>query len=267
MLTIVGELINTSREEVNKAVEERDEQKIRELARTQAEAGATYIDVNCGSRIHDEIEIMEWLVNIVQDEVDTPICFDSPNPDALIHGLEVYKGTKSLVNSISGEDGRYESIFPVVEKFGCSVVLLCMDSTGMPDTCEDRMKVVDALYAKLKADGVEDDRMFFDALVKPVSSITQAGMEVLATNRAIKEKYPEVHQILGLSNISYGLPKRSRLNRVFTVQTMTEGVDGFIIDPCNKELMADIITAETLLGRDPYCKRYIKSNRKGLFDF
>ena len=267
MLTIVGELINTSRKEAAEAVENKDEAKIRELARTQAEAGATYIDVNCGNRVHDEVEMMEWLVNIVQDEVDTPICFDSPNHEALAKGLEVYKGTDSMINSISGEDGRYETIFPLAEKYNSKIVLLCMDSTGMPETCADRMKVVDNLYARLKEDGVEDDRMYFDALVKPVSSITTAGYEVLSTNRAIKDKYPETHQILGLSNISYGLPKRARLNRVFTVMTMTEGVDGYILDPLNKEHMADVITAQTLLGQDKYCKNYLKSNRRGKFDF
>jgi len=267
MLTIVGELINTSRKEVNEAVDARDESVIRNLARKQAEADATFIDVNCGSRVHDELEIMEWLVNIVQDEVDTPICFDSPNHEALRRGLEVYKGTESMINSISGEDGRYETIAPLVKEYNTKVVLLCMDSTGMPETADDRMKVVDNLYARLKADGIEDDRMFFDALVKPVSSITDAGLEVLNTNRRIKESYPETHQILGLSNISYGLPKRARLNRVFTVMTMTAGVDGYIIDPTNRETMADVVTATTLLGQDKYCKTYIKSNRKGFFDF
>lgn len=266
MLTIVGELINTSRTEVNEAVENRDEAKIRELAKKQADAGATYIDVNCGSRVHDEIEVMQWLVNLVQDEVDTPICFDSPNHEALAAGLEVYKGTDSMINSISGEEGRYETIFPLVKQYNTKIVLLCMDSTGMPETADDRMKVVDNLYARLKADGVEDDRMYFDALVKPVSSITTAGLEVLNTNRRIKEAYPGVHQILGLSNVSYGLPKRGRLNRVFIIQTMANGVDGYIINPTLPATMADIITSETLLGQDPYCKRYLKANRKGKFD-
>jgi len=128
------------------------------------------------------------------------------------------------------------------------------------------MKVVDTLYARLKADGVEDDRMFFDAVVKPVSAVTSAGLEVLETNRRIKEKYPEVHQILGLSNISYGLPKRARLNRVFIIQTMTMGVDGYIINPALADTMADIITSQTLLGLDKYCKNYIKAERKGKFE-
>ena len=267
MLTIVGELINTSRKEVNEAVDARDEAAIRALARKQAEAGATFIDVNCGSRVHDELEIMEWLVNIVQDEVDTPICFDSPNHEALKCGLETYKGTESMINSISGEDGRYETIAPLVKDYGTKVVLLCMDSSGMPETADDRMKVVDSLYARLKADGIDDDRMYFDALVKPVSSITKAGLEVLNTNRRIKESYPDAHQILGLSNISYGLPKRARLNRVFTIMTMTVGVDAYIIDPTNRETMADVVTATTLLGEDSYCKAYLKASRKGFFDF
>jgi 5-methyltetrahydrofolate--homocysteine methyltransferase len=171
-----------------------------------------------------------------------------------------------MINSISGEDGRYEMISPLVKEYGSNVVLLCMDSSGMPETSEDRMKVVDTLYARLKEDGIDDSRMFFDALVKPVSSITTAGIEVLDTNWKIRNKYPEVHQILGLSNISYGLPKRARLNRVFIIETMARGVDGYIINPTLRDTMADIITAQTLLGNDPYCKNYIKANRKGLFD-
>lgn len=269
MITIVGELINTSRKEVDQAVEDRDEAKIRQLARAQEDAGATYIDVNCGSRIHDELEVMEWLVGIVQEEVKVPLCIDSPNSEALRVGLEAYDPSRgpAIVNSISGEDGRYETIFPVVEKYGTRVVLLCMDSTGMPNTADDRMKVVESLYARLKADGVEDDRMFFDAVVKPVSAVTSAGKEVLETNRRIKQLHPDVHQILGLSNISYGLPKRSRLNRVFIIQTMAMGVDGYIINPTLADTMADIITSQTLLGLDRYCKGYIKADRKGLFDF
>jgi 5-methyltetrahydrofolate corrinoid/iron sulfur protein methyltransferase len=268
MITIVGELINTSRKEVNEAVENRDEETIRRLAREQAEAGATYVDVNCGSRIGDEGEVMEWLMGIVQDEIDLPLCVDSPDADVLRIGLENYDQNRgpAIINSISGEDGRYETIFPVVEKYGTRVVLLCMDSSGMPDTADDRMKVVDTLYARLKADGVEDDRMFFDAVVKPISAVNSAGLEVLETNRRIKEKYPEVHQILGLSNISYGLPRRARLNRVFTVQTMAMGVDGYILNPTLKDTMADIITAQALLGKDKYCKSYIKADRKGKFD-
>lgn len=266
MLTIVGELINTSRAEVNEAVENRDEAKIRELARVQEDAGATYIDVNCGSRIHDEVEIMEWLVKVVQDEVDVPLCIDSPRPEALEAGLRLCEKSPAMINSISGEDGRYEAIIPIVKEFNTNIVLLCMDSSGMPETSEDRMKVVHNLYARLKEDNIDDDRMYFDALVKPVSSVTTAGKEVLETIRKIKDEYPDVHQILGLSNISYGLPNRARLNRVFVVQTMAMGVDGYIIDPTLKDTMADIITSQTLLGLDNYCKGYIKANRKGLFD-
>lgn len=268
MLTIVGELINTSRAEVDAAVTARDEAKIRAIARAQEDAGVTYVDVNCGSRIGDEAEVMEWLVNIVQDEVSVPLCIDSPDAEVLKVGLSLYDTSRgpAMVNSISGEDGRYEAIFPVVQEYGANVVLLCMDSSGMPNTADDRMRVVDTLYTRLKADGFEDDHMYFDAVVKPVSSVGTAGIEVLETNRRIKEGYPNVHQILGLSNISYGLPHRGRLNRVFIIQTMAMGVDGYIINPTLRQTMGDIIASQTLLGMDKYCKNYIKANRNGMFD-
>lgn len=263
MLTIVGELINTSRPAVKEAVNNKDEAFIRELARKQADAGATYIDVNCGNMVKNELEIMEWLVNIVQDEVDTPLCIDSPNARALDVGLALCKNGRPMINSISDEDERYESVLPLIKKYNAKIVVLCMDSTGMPETSADRMKVVKNLHAKLKAEGIADDDMYFDPLVKPISSVTSAGEEVLDTIRQIKQDYPDVHFMCGLSNISYGLPNRSILNRLFVVQTMTLGMDGYVLDPTNGKMMADIITATALLGRDNYCSKYIKAHRKG----
>lgn len=266
MLTIVGELINTSRPPVKEAVQNKDEAFIRELAKKQADAGATYIDVNCGNMVKNELEIMEWLVNIVQDEVDIPLCIDSPNAKALDVGLALCRNGRPMINSISDEDGRYESVLPLIKKYNAKIVVLCMDSTGMPETSADRMKVVNNLYAKLKAEGIADDDMYFDPLVKPISSVTSAGAEVLDTIRQIKQDYPDVHFMCGLSNISYGLPNRSILNRLFVVQTMTLGMDGYVLDPTNGKMMADIITATALLGRDSYCSKYIKAHRKGKLD-
>lgn len=267
MLTIVGELINTSRPAVKEAVQSKDEAFIRELARKQTEAGATYIDVNCGNMVKNELEIMEWLVNIVQSEVDTPLCIDSPNAKALDVGLSLCKNGRPMINSISDEEERYETVLPLIKKYHANVVVLCMDSTGMPETANDRMKVVDQLYGKLKAEGIADDDMYFDPLVKPISSVTGAGSEVLETISRIRKDYPEVHFMCGLSNISYGLPNRSILNRLFVVQTMAMGMDGYVLDPTNEKMMGDIITSTALLGKDPYCSKYIKAHRKGKLDF
>lgn len=266
MLTIVGELINTSRAAVKEAVINKDEAYIRELASKQAKSGATYIDVNCGNMINIEEETMKWLVNIVQDEVDIPLCIDSPSAEVLEIGLSLCKNGRPMINSISDEDERYAAVLPLIKKYNAKVVVLCMDSTGMPNTSEDRMKVVRNLHAKLSKEGVADEDMYFDPLVKPVSSVATAGAEVLDTVKKIKEDYPDVHFMCGLSNISYGLPNRSILNRLFVVQTMTVGMDGYVLDPTNTQMMAGIIASTATLGLDSYCGKYIKAHRKGLLN-
>ncbi|MGV8905087.1 MAG: methyltetrahydrofolate cobalamin methyltransferase [Acetobacterium sp.] len=265
-MTIVGELINTSRAAVKEAVINKDEAYIRELARNQEKAGATYIDVNCGNMIKNEEETMAWLVNIVQDEVDIPLCIDSPSAKALEVGLSLCKNGRPMINSISDEDERFDAVLPLIKKYNAKIVVLCMDSTGMPVTAEDRMKVVENLYAKLSKEGIADDDMYFDPLVKPVSSVGTAGQEVLNTVKRIKEDYPAVHFMCGLSNISYGLPNRGILNRLFVVQTMTLGMDGYVLDPTNTKMMAGIIASTATLGLDSYCGKYIKAHRKGLLD-
>ncbi|MEG0377600.1 MAG: dihydropteroate synthase, partial [Eubacterium sp.] len=192
MATLVGELINTSRAAVKTAVDNRDEAFVRALARKQADAGATYIDVNCGNMIKNEVEVMEWLVSTIQAEVDTPLCIDSPNPLALDAGLARCKNQRPMINSISDECERYESVLPLIKKYQTKIVALCMDSSGMPNTSEDRLKVVKSLHQKLSEEGIADDDIYFDPLVKPISSVITAGAEVLETIKGIKADYPEV---------------------------------------------------------------------------
>lgn len=266
MLTIVGELINTSRAAVKEAAEKRDEAVIRKLASDQAKAGATYIDVNCGNMVKNELEVMEWLVNTVQDEVSTPLCIDSPNAKALEVGLQLNKNGQPMINSISDELERYDEVLPLIKKYDAKIVVLCMDSTGMPDTADDRLKVVHTLHKKLSAAGVADDDMYFDPLVKPISSVTTAGKEVLGSIKGIKESYPDVHFMCGLSNISYGLPNRGLLNRLFVVQTLAMGMDGYVLDPTNPKMMSDIVVATALVGDDNYCSKYLKAHRKGILN-
>lgn len=264
MLTIVGELINTSRPAVKEAVINRNKDAIIDLAIRQAEAGATYIDVNCGNMINNEEETMEWLVNTIQSAVEVPLCIDSPSAAALDVGLGLSRYGRPMINSISDEEERFDTVLPLIKKYNAKIVVLCMDSTGMPVTADDRMKVVRQLHKKLNQAGVADDDMYFDPLVKPISSVGTAGIEVLETIRKIKSDYPNVHFMCGLSNISYGLPNRAILNRLFVVETMTLGMDGYVLDPTNNKTMADIVTAKALLGKDNYCGGYIKAHRSGL---
>lgn len=264
-MVIVGELINTSRKAVGEAVDNKDARFIQQVAREQAAAGADYIDVNCGNKVFNEIENMRWLVNTIQEAVAIPLCIDSPNPQALAAGLELVRHGTPMINSITAERARFDAVIPLVQQYKAKIVALCMDDRGMPDTAADRIRVVNDLYARLTAAGVRDDDIYFDPLVKPVSSVATAGAEVLESIRLIKAQYPQVHFMCGLSNISYGLPNRKYLNRLFVSQTMTAGMDGYILNPTDRGMMGLIYAAKTLLGQDDYCMGYIKAHRRGFY--
>lgn len=265
-MLIIGELINTSRKAIKEAVETRDGAYIQQVAKEQVEAGANYVDINCGTMVFNEVEVMEWLVNTVQEVVQAPLCIDTPNPVAMEAGLNLCKYGQPMINSISDEKERFAQVLPLVLKYKAKVVALCMDDTGIPETAQDRIRVADSLHTKLTAVGVADEDIYFDPLVKPVSSVETAGLEVLDTIKLIKEKYPQVHFTCGLSNVSYGLPNRKILNRLFVIQTMTVGMDGYILNPTDKEMMGAIYSGLALLGQDAYCMNYLSAHRKGLFE-
>lgn len=265
-MLIVGELINTSRKAIKPAVENRDAAFIQDLAKKQVAAGANYVDVNCGTMVFNEEETMAWLVETVQAAVSAPLCLDSPNAKALEVGLSLIKGGQPMINSITAEKDRFATILPFVLKYKAKIVGLCMDDSGMPETAEDRLKIADRLISDMVAAGVPEDDIYLDPLVKPVSTGDSAGMEVLDTIYAIKQKYPNVHGICGLSNISYGLPNRKILNQAFMVQTMARGMDGYILDPLDKTMMGFVYASQALLGQDQFCMNYLTAHRNGLYE-
>lgn len=260
-MLIVGELINSTRKAIAQAIEQKDKDFLQDLARRQAEAGADFIDVNAAVG-GDEIENMIWLVDLIQDVVDTPLCIDSPSPEALEAGL-VRCRKKAMVNSISGESERWEKVLPIIQKYQAKVVVLCMDDQGMPETVEDRLRVAEKLVTGLKGAGVPEGDIFLDPLVKPLGVNHDYGVEILKTTQAIRAKYPQVHVISGLSNVSYGLPERRLLNRVFMVMSLTMGMDAFILDPLDQTLMSLGAAAKALAGQDEYCMEYISGVRAG----
>lgn len=262
-MLIVGELINTSRSRIREAFETKDAAYIQEIARGQVEAGADYLDVNCGTRVFDEVESMEWLVNTVQEAVAAPLCIDSPNPKAIAAGLALAHNGQPMVNSISAEQERFEQVLPLVQKYNSKVVALCMDDGGIPETAEDRLEVSKKLVENLVAAGVEPDHIYLDPLIKPLGVNHLYGLEVLDTVQFLRERYPAIHFVCGLSNISYGLPERKLLNRTFMVMNMARGMDAFILDPLDKTIMSMFAAAKVLAGHDEYCMDYIAGVRAG----
>lgn len=265
-MLIVGELINTSRKAIKPAVENRDAAYIQEIAMKQVEAGAHYVDVNCGTMVHNEPETMAWLIETIQEKVTAPLCLDTPNVKALEAGLPLVKNGQPMINSITAEKERFESVLPLVLKYKAKIVALCMDDSGMPETKEDRMRIAKKLVGDLTAAGVPEEDIYLDPLVKPISTSDRAGLDVLETVEEIKNMFPKVHGICGLSNISFGLPNRKVLNRVFLIQCMTKGMDSFILDPLDKTMMGFLYASQALLGQDQFCMQYLNAHRQGLYE-
>jgi cobalamin-dependent methionine synthase I len=266
-MLIIGELINTSRKAIREAVEARDAGYIQEVARQQAAAGADYLDVNCGNMVGQELEIMQWLVETIQQAVETPLCIDSPDEGALRTGLSLLKaGYKPMINSISAESKRFTAVVPLVKEFNAKVVALCIEDAGMPASTADRLRIATGLVEALEREGIDQDDIYLDPLIKPLSTNDKHGREVLEAISLIKDKYPSVHFTCGLSNISFGLPNRAVLNRLFVVQTMTAGMDGYILNPTDKAMMGMVFASQALLGLDKYCAKYLKAHRKGMYE-
>jgi len=262
-MIIIGEKINTSIKAISPAVENKDTAKVQEIALKQAEAGADYIDVNCGTFPYREIELLEWLVNTVQEVTDVPLCIDSPNPEALRAALKAYKGKKPLINSVTAEKSRFESIFPLVTEYNTSIIALCMDDNGMPETADQRLKIADWLINTMTKSGVDISDIYIDPMVRPVATGTQYGLVALETIRRVMTEYPGVHTTCGLSNVSFGLPARKIINQTFLISAIAAGLDSAILNPMDKVLISFVYSAELLIGKDDFCMNYLSAFREG----
>lgn len=261
-MIIVGELINTSRSVIEQAVKKGDSAFIQRIAVQQSQAGADYIDVNAGTFVEKEVDLLPWLVETVQAAVDLPLCLDSPNPAALEKAMAVHKGIP-MINSISIEKERYQSMLPLVTAHPCKLVALCMKQAAMPTTAKDRIDAAGELIDLLTQAGVKPEDIFIDPLVQPVSVDTRMGQAVLEAISGIKAKYPTVHTICGLSNISFGLPERKLINRYFLSLAVHSGLDAAILDPTDLRLTAALKTTAMLLGHDDYCEVFIEAYETG----
>jgi 5-methyltetrahydrofolate--homocysteine methyltransferase len=260
-MLIIGERINTSRKKIAEAVEKKDAKFIQAEAVKQVESGAGMLDLNVGTRINTEAEDMEWLVKTVQEATDAPLCLDSPNPKALEVGLKLSKG-KSLVNSITAEKERTGTILPLIKKYGAKVVALTMDERGIPEDSSRRVEITGKIVKTLKDYDIPLERVYFDLLVQPLSTNSRNGIIVLESIRNLKESFSSAKVVLGLSNISFGLPQRRLINRTFLAMAVASGLDAVLIDPLDEKIMDMLKAGRALTGEDEYCLEYIQASRE-----
>jgi len=265
-MIVIGEKINSTVKSVNEAIEDGNFQYIQELALKQFKAGADYIDVNAGMFYNDEATRLGWLVNIIQEVTNVPMSLDSPNARALEKALKVYKNGKPIINSITAEKERYNSILPLVLEYNTSIIALCMDDNGMPETVDERLKISKRLIDNLTGKGICLNDIYIDPMVRPIGTGSHHGIIALETIRRIRADYPGIHITCGLSNVSFGLPARRIFNQAFLISAMNAGLDCAILDPLDKKLMAFLYATEALLGMDEYCMNFLTKYREGDFD-
>jgi len=265
-MIIVGELINASRKSVGAAIENNDVETVKKLALDQAENGADYIDANAGVFVGKEADYLKWLVETIQSATSKPCSIDSPDPRAIEAALAVHKGT-AMINSISLEKERYDALLPIVAGTDLKVVALCMSDAGMPETADDRMAIADKLINGLLQKNIPIENIYVDPLVQPVATNGTFGTEFLKAIENIMTTFKGIHTMCGLSNISFGLPERKFLNQTFMVMAIAKGLDGAIVNPLDQKMMANIVAAEALAGKDEYCGNYLEAFRAKKFEF
>ncbi len=264
-MIIIGEKINGSIPSVGKAIAERDEAFISNLAKMQAEAGASYIDVSASVSENIEVETMKWLIDLVQDVTDTPIAVDSPSVNVCIECMKFCK-KPGLFNSVSMEGDKTDVAFPILaQNPEWEVVALLNDDKGIPQTAQRRLEVFADLMKKAEEYGIDPSRFHIDPLVEMLCTSENGISMVTEVIKEIKSQYPAIHITGAISNISFNLPARKLVNQGFVALAMNAGMDCAIFDPLNKDMMGMIFAVEALLGMDEYCMEYIGGFRKGIF--
>lgn len=263
-MLIIGESLNGTSPSVAKAIINRDESWIKELAQRQIDCGAHVLDVNAGGLSgRDESVDLTWMVEIVQATVHVPLVLDSTNPDALRAAINVYRGPRPILSSISGEPKRLESVLSIAVEHDCKLVALCVGERGIPASPEDRVAVAKALIDRAASVGIKTNDLYIDPLVMTISVDHNAGNVCLNTLRLLREQFPDVGTICGMSNVSFGMPLRPLINRTMAAMLMAYGLEAFMVDVRNAELMASIYAAAALAGRDARCRGYMKAFRAG----
>ncbi|MFH1998819.1 MAG: homocysteine S-methyltransferase family protein, partial [Planctomycetota bacterium] len=254
---VLGERINpTARKSFSNELKEGVFTTVRKEAIRQEQAGASILDINMGVGQVDESQLMRRAVNLVQESSKLPVCLDSASEAVLEAGLRQVAG-KCLINSVNGETRKLELILPLVKRYGAAVLGLTLDDDGIPESVEKRIEIASKIIEACDSYGIPRKDVFIDPLCLTVSSNQEQALNTLTALREIKRRF-KTRTVLGLSNISFGLPERPLVNRVFMSMALQAGLDLPIVNPLDKELMREVRAGDLLLGKDKDALIYIE---------
>ena len=255
---LIGERINPSgKKKLTETLKAGDLEIVRKEALAQTQAGADIIDVNVGIFGIDEAALLPKAVQAVMETVDTPLCFDSSNPDALEAALKVYKG-KPLVNSVTGEENSLKRVLPLIKEYGAAVIGMVQDEDGIPKDADGRVRVAHKIVERAEAAGIPREDLVIDCLAFAVGAEPTSGAAVMEAIWTIRSELG-VNMTLGASNTSFGLPDRELLNDAFVAMVIAVGITCLITDVAR--VRPTVMAADLIVGRDKRARRYIQAYR------
>ena len=257
---MIGERINpTGRKLLSKEMAEGDFSRVEQDTLAQVSAGAQMLDVNAGIPLADEPRILAETIKLVQSLTDVPLSIDSSIVAALEAGLEVYQG-KALLNSVTGEEERLDVVLPLVKKYGCAVIAISNDETGISEDPDVRFAVAKKIVERAADYGIPYSDIVVDPLVMPIGAVNSAGKQVMSLVRRLQEEL-KVNTTCGASNVSFGLPNRNGVNAVFLTMAIASGLTSAITNPLHNPVMQAVMGANIMMGNDPNCTNWIKKFR------
>jgi len=258
---VIGERINpTGRKLLAEEMKNGDYSRVEADALAQVAAGAQVLDVNAGIPLADEPAILAETIRLVQSITDVPLCIDSSIVDALEAGLAAYQG-KALLNSVTGEEERLDAVLPLVKKYGCAVIAISNDDTGISEDINVRFNVAKKIVERAADYGIPSCDVVVDPLVMPIGAMNTAGRQVMELVQRLRNEL-KVNTTCGASNLSFGLPNRNGLNTAFISMAIASGMTSAITNPLHPEIMQSVLGANVVMGHDAECANWIAANRE-----
>jgi len=264
-MIIIGERINGMFKDIGDAIRNKDPKPLQHWALKQQEGGAHYLDVNSGPAVPTEerAEAYEWMVKVIQEVSELPLCLDSTNYNAIEAGLKLCK-RPAMINSVPAERAKIERVFPMAVRYNAALIGLTMDNKGIPKDAENRLAFAMELVAAADEFGLPMEDLYIDPLILPVNVAQEHAPEVLETIRQIKTlSNPAPKTVLGLSNVSQKSPDRHLINRTYMAMAMAmaAGLDAAIVDANDDDLIDVVATCEILLNNSIYADSYLRVYR------
>lgn len=263
-MILIGEKINAAIPAVREAVLARDAGVIRDRAVRQAAAGADYIDCAAAAPGLPEYETFLWLLDVIQEAVDTPVCLDSPDASLLKQlVLEGVLRRPGMLNSVNEESDKCETLFPLIAGSDWQIIGLCCDAQGIPSNPADKLAIAMSIVDKADRYGVAREKLHIDPCVMALATIPSAMQDFEECIRQIHQCAPGVKVTGALSNVSYEMPARRYVNLGCVAYAVKAGLDSAILDPCNPDIISTVYACEALCGRDKGGRKYNRAYRQG----